>query len=249
MQNFWKDRPISDFILTHNIYDKLVCEMPCNVTNITMEGSCSVGAFSYSNYQTVISNTSIGRFCSIGQQCLIGPGNHNLEFATTHPIASDPSGASCGMVGLPHFEAVAGTEMSSEGRVRDGRVTIGNDVWIGCRAIVLGGVRIGDGAVIAAGAVVTSDVEPYTIFGGIPAIPIRNRFDDELVKRFLKILWWNFDLSGLTSPRDCSNPHLFLNRIEHLINSKELSKARYERALVQNGILRMLSDTDESQIV
>ena len=69
---------------------------------------------------------------------------------------------------------------------------IGNDVWIGANASVLRNVKIGDGAIVAAGAVVTKDVEPYTVVAGIPAKPIKNRFDDETICRLLKIKWWDF---------------------------------------------------------
>ena len=74
-----------------------------------------------------------------------------------------------------------------------GDVVIGNDVWIGYRAIILSGVTIGDGAVIAAGAVVTKDVPAYGIVGGNPAKLIKKRFDDETIPRLLKIAWWNWD--------------------------------------------------------
>lgn len=70
---------------------------------------------------------------------------------------------------------------------------IGNDVWIGARAMILSGVKIGDGAVIAAGAVVTKDVEPYTIVGGVPAKPIRKRFTDEQIDALIKLKWWDKD--------------------------------------------------------
>ena len=72
-------------------------------------------------------------------------------------------------------------------------MTIGNDVWIGENAVILGGISIGDGAVIGAGAIVTKDVPPYTIVGGVPAKKIRSRFPDDIVKMLLKIQWWNLE--------------------------------------------------------
>ena len=69
---------------------------------------------------------------------------------------------------------------------------IGNDVWIGANAIILPGVKICDGVVVAAGAVVTHDIEPYAIVGGIPAKLIKKRFDDEMIKKLLKIAWWEW---------------------------------------------------------
>ncbi len=79
-----------------------------------------------------------------------------------------------------------------------GDTVIGNDVWIGYRATVLPGVRIGDGAIIAAGAMVTADVPPYTIVGGNPAKPIRARFDDADVDALLRAAWWDWPVELVT---------------------------------------------------
>ena len=73
-----------------------------------------------------------------------------------------------------------------------GDIVIGNDVWIGYEAVILAGVTIGDGAVIGARAVVTKDIPPYTIVGGVPAKPIRKRFSQETIDLLLKIKWWNW---------------------------------------------------------
>ena len=73
-----------------------------------------------------------------------------------------------------------------------GDIVIGNDVWIGYEAVILAGVTVGDGAVIAARAVVTKDVPPYTIVGGVPARPIRRRFPEETVNQLLRLRWWDW---------------------------------------------------------
>ena len=73
-----------------------------------------------------------------------------------------------------------------------GDIVIGNDVWIGYEAVILAGVTIGDGPVIGARAVVTKDIPPYTIVGGVPAKPIRKRFTQETIDLLLKIKWWNW---------------------------------------------------------
>ena len=73
-----------------------------------------------------------------------------------------------------------------------GDIVIGNDVWIGYEAVILSGVTIGDGAIIGTRAVVTKDVPPYTIVGGVPAKPIRKRFDEKVIKELLKIKWWDW---------------------------------------------------------
>jgi acetyltransferase-like isoleucine patch superfamily enzyme len=79
---------------------------------------------------------------------------------------------------------------------------IGNDVWIGARAVLRTGVRIGDGAIIAAGAVVVKDVEPFSIVGGVPAKHIRYRFSAEEMERVRKSEWWNRDFAWLREHKD-----------------------------------------------
>lgn len=74
-----------------------------------------------------------------------------------------------------------------------GDIVVGNDVWIGYQAVVLSGVKIGDGAIIGARAVVTKDVPPYTIVGGVPAGPIRKRFDDDTIRRLQAVRWWDWE--------------------------------------------------------
>lgn len=76
--------------------------------------------------------------------------------------------------------------------IQIGDIIIGNDVWIGYEAVILPGVTIGDGAVIGCRAVVTKDIPPYTIVGGVPAKPIRKRFDEETIKELQKIKWWDW---------------------------------------------------------
>jgi hypothetical protein len=77
----------------------------------------------------------------------------------------------------------------------DPHTEIGNDVWIGDRAFIMAGVRIGDGAVVAAGAVVTKDVPPYAVVGGVPARIIKYRFDQPTVDKLLELKWWRYDIS------------------------------------------------------
>ena len=81
-------------------------------------------------------------------------------------------------------------------------VTIGNDVWIGYEAVILAGVTVGDGAVIGARAVVTKDVPPYTIVGGVPAKPIRKRFSEDLIAALLELRWWDWPEERLKANLD-----------------------------------------------
>lgn len=125
----------------------------------------------------------IGKFCSIacGAKFLFTSGNHTMRSLSTYTF--------------PIFFEEWGLDAQ---HIRDawdnkGDIVIGNDVWIGYEAVILSGVTIGDGAIIGARAVVTKDVPPYTIVGGVPAKPIRRRFDDETVRRLLALRWWDWD--------------------------------------------------------
>lgn len=103
-------------------------------------------------------------------------------------------------------------------------VLIGNDVWIGCRAVIMAGVTIGDGAVIGAGAVVTKDIPPYAIVGGVPAKIIKYRFDEKTIHRLLKVKWWNYEPEQLW---DLLGPLTRLTPIEpalRILEAQESSK-------------------------
>lgn len=124
----------------------------------------------------------IGKFCSIacGAKFMFTSGNHTLKSLSnyTFPVFFDEWN-------LPASEIATAWD-------NKGDIIIGNDVWIGYEAVIMPGVKIGDGAIIGTRAVVTKDVEPYTIVGGVPAKPIRKRFDEATVEKLLKVEWWNW---------------------------------------------------------
>ena len=124
----------------------------------------------------------IGKFCSIacGAKFLFNSANHRIASLSTYTF--------------PLFFEEWGLEKENVAQAWDqkGDIIIGNDVWIGYEAVILSGVTIGDGAVIGCRAVVTKDVPPYTIVGGVPAKPIRKRFDEETIKELQKIKWWDW---------------------------------------------------------
>lgn len=196
-------------------WGSLTVEEPVNLCEAVIAGNVFVGAFTYFNHGGEVGQCRIGRYCSIGQQVLIAPGEHPTDFATTHPIGIDPEGSSAGFTLHPLYKPTAYTAKERPSRIveRQTGAVIGNDVWIGARAIVRHGVTIGDGAVIAAGAVVTKDVHPYEIVGGVPAAHIRWRFAEQLRDRFREIAWWQYDLSVLRE-RDFSDPEGFLDVVE-----------------------------------
>lgn len=124
----------------------------------------------------------IGKFCSIacGAKFLFNSANHALGSLSTYPF--------------PLFWEEWGLEKENVAAAWDnkGDILIGSDVWIGYEAVILAGVTIGDGAIIAARAVVTKDVPPYTIVGGVPAKAIRRRFPEETIQRLLELRWWDW---------------------------------------------------------
>lgn len=124
----------------------------------------------------------IGKFCSIacGAKFIFNSANHTLSSFSTYPF--------------PIFFEEWGLNIKDVAAAWDnkGDIIIGNDVWIGYEAVIMAGVTIGDGAIIGTRAVVTKDVPPYTIVGGVPAKPIRKRFDNETLDKLLKIKWWDW---------------------------------------------------------
>lgn len=140
----------------------------------------SVGRFSYIGPRTKLVCASVGKFCSIAPDCCLGLASHTLAFRSTSPIFTERKNALGIVWTTKNFFNPAK------------RVEIGNDVWIGERVIVLGGVHVGDGAVIGAGAIVTKDVPAYAIVGGVPAKIIRYRFSPETISSLQKMQWWNW---------------------------------------------------------
>ena len=124
----------------------------------------------------------IGKFCSIacGAKFLFNSANHSLQSLSTYPF--------------PIFFEEWGLDRGQVAKAWDnkGDIVIGNDVWIGYEAVILAGVTVGDGAIIGARAVVTKDVPPYTIVGGVPAKPIRKRFSEDTIAALLELRWWDW---------------------------------------------------------
>lgn len=124
----------------------------------------------------------IGKFCSIacGAKFLFNSANHTMASLSTYPFP----------LFFDEWELEKTNVMDAWDNKGD--IVVGNDVWIGYEAVILAGVTIGDGAVIGARAVVTKDVPPYTVVGGVPAKPIKKRFNDETITELLKLKWWNW---------------------------------------------------------
>lgn len=152
--------------------------------NAVLDGDIGYG--SYIGHDAKISGC-IGKYTSIAPHVAVVSGTHPTSvFASTHPVFY--SDQNC--VGLHYGDKVKFSEFRYADYEKRMAVMIGNDVWIGYRAVLLAGVTVGDGAIVAAGAVVTKDVPPYTIVGGVPAKVIRKRFSDEMIDQLLRRKWW-----------------------------------------------------------
>jgi acetyltransferase-like isoleucine patch superfamily enzyme len=203
-------------------------EHPTALSSAAINGDCAIGAFTYLNPRVEITNSRLGRFCSIAPEVIINPGAHPTDWLSTHPFTCDPSGVSAGMSNVPEYHQLAHSEPArSHNENRRAGTDIGHDIWIGHRAIIMGGLKIGTGAVVAAGAVVTHDVEPYSIVGGIPARHIKYRFTKAMIDRLLASEWWEYDLSLLGQSVDYSQPETALSLIEAGRCSGKLSRAIY----------------------
>ncbi len=155
--------------------------------NVTIGDYCGIynsdlGKGTYVSYSTVLSNVKMGKFCSIGPQVIIGPGNHPTNnFISTHPAFYSTENHS-------GFTFVSANTFFHETKVTN----IGNDVWVGAKALIMDGVNIGNGAIVGAGAIVTKDVPAYAIVAGVPAKVIRYRFEQEEIRKLENLKWWDW---------------------------------------------------------
>lgn len=147
----------------------------------------------------------IGKFCSIAEGVTVFLGaNHRVDWFTTFPFGHYKENE------FPKVKKDHGHPSTK------GDVVIGNDVWIATNAVIMSGVTIGDGAVVAAYSIVTKDVPPYTIVAGNPAKQIRKRFSDDVISKLLELKWWDKSESEINEISDilCSNDIEKLNNLK-----------------------------------
>lgn len=166
-----------------------------------------IGRYSYVGNRSDLHNCKIGRFCSIAPGVKI--------IVDVHPssvyVSTFPSFYSTHRTKAPSY--VSKTKFEEHLSIDNYDAVIGNDVWIGTNAMIKGGVRIGDGAIVAFGSIVTKDVPPYAIVGGVPAKVIKYRFTEEQIEKLLDIQWWNKSDEWLkTHVDEFENIELFLEK-------------------------------------
>ncbi|MEH2957650.1 CatB-related O-acetyltransferase [Candidatus Merdisoma sp. JLR.KK006] len=158
--------------------------------------------YTYVSDHTNIYYAKIGKFCSIASYCLIGGASHPIEYVSTSPVFLEGRNAL-----KTHFANIPYKPYKE--------TFIGNDVWIGAKCCIKGGVTIGDGAVIGMGSVLLKDVGAYEIWAGNPAHFIRKRFDDETISKLLEMKWWKLSKEDIAVIADNFNtPSLLLIKID-----------------------------------
>lgn len=201
-------------------------ETPVALTAARLEGDCSIGHLSYLGRGTTLTKAVVGRYCAIAPRVEIGPSEHPTDWLSVHPFQY---GGTRHFLGDPAYDGIVGPSRYAG---NEAATVIGNDVWIGEGAFIRKGVRIGDGAVVAARAVVAGDVAPYSVVAGVPARPVRWRFDAPTVAALLELQWWRYDLSGVGGRVDYSDVPRALETLRGLVERGEL-------ALLQPRVVRV----------
>lgn len=216
--------------VNYEIEKDLTIEHPTDISNIDKipRGSC-IGKYTCISDVHFYGAIKIGRYCTVAETARVGACNHPINFLTTHTIAYY-SGHNL-HYDTDYMEIKRQHEYNYYNNKNNSRmekfiqeqkaegdyyVVIGNDVWIATNTVILSGVTIGDGAVIAAGAIVTKDVPPYAVVGGVPARILKYRFDEKTIEKLLELKWWNYDLKDIK--------HLDFTDVESCI--KELEKMK-----------------------
>lgn len=158
--------------------------------NVIIKSFCRVyyseiGSYTYIGQGSIINQCKIGKYCSIAMNAKIGMGRHPTDYISTSPLFYTPNNP---------FKVI----LVKDTVFKECYYTmIGSDVWIGVDAIIKDGLDIGHGAIIAAGSVVTKNIPPYAIVGGVPAKVIKYRYDKQIIDELLALKWWEWELSKI----------------------------------------------------
>nr|WP_315155898.1 CatB-related O-acetyltransferase [uncultured Flavobacterium sp.] len=180
------------FLNTATVYEKVIVSgFSRGLQNVVFEGKNAVpdrcnfsgdiriGYATTLGYNNILSgNIVIGKYCQLGADVALHATNHPISSMTTY-------------VNNNLFQG------ELQGLKEENEIVIGNDVWIGHGVIIVGNINIGNGAILAAGSVVTKDVAPYTIVAGVPAKPIGKRFSDSIIQEIEALAWWDLSRSEL----------------------------------------------------
>lgn len=168
----------------------------------------NIGSYTYIAPGCIINNCKIGCYCSIAMNVKIGMGSHPLQYISTSPIFYNPNN--------PLRTKLVKKDLYNEFEKTD----IGSDVWIGVNSIIKDGVKISHGAVVGAGSVVTKDVPPYAVVGGVPAKIIKYRFDENIIALMLETKWWEWEMKKIKQSISMFSTDVNLSLIASLNNNK-----------------------------
>lgn len=202
-------------------------ETPAFLLDARRVKNCEFGAFTYVNGfgTSSLYETRVGRYCSIAESVILGPYEHPMDGLTSHSIAYAGRAELPMFYNLPEYVRAAPERDPHPVFMGDTIHThVGHDVWIGASSLVKRGVTVGNGAVVAAHAVVTRDVEPYTIVAGTPAKPLRARFAPRIVERMQRLAWWRYDLAPFKARIDFRAGEVALDTIERLLDEGSLAE-------------------------
>jgi acetyltransferase-like isoleucine patch superfamily enzyme len=213
---------------TIGLGQKIGFEAPVRFQDVNFYSGMLIGAYSFMRSSFISGNPIIGRYCSIGANFSIGEPSHPTDWLGTSSFQYEKSKFAY------HNEMKSFVPCKRETAPNKYGNVIGNDVWIGSNVMILKGVKVGDGAIIAAGAVVVKDVAPYTIVGGVPARLIRDRFPDPfLVTELLKLKWWEFLAPQLSSvPFD--NPKAAIKEIQRRVSVGQICREKRRFRVIRN---------------
>ncbi|MDP3858233.1 MAG: CatB-related O-acetyltransferase [Stagnimonas sp.] len=195
---------------------------------------CSFGAFSYVNglYTTSLYDCEIGRYTSIAEGVIAGAYEHPTSWLSSHPFLFAEPQQYKAFLRQPEFARLALAPPQPPPVEPHLKTRIGHDVWIGSGAFIKRGVRIGDGAVVAAHSVVTHDVPAYSLVVGQPAKVLRERFDPRSIERLLKLQWWRYDLAPFKARIDFQHIEAALDQLEQLLAEGQLQPLPVRAATV-----------------
>lgn len=200
-------------------------EPPVQLNNeqMVMYHDLRIGRYSYFRSGRVRHVDEVGRYTSVGPNIIVGEAEHPPDWLTTSPSVFDksrwhfyPPDADC-------TDRIIQRTPENTNTVALQDTTIGHDVWIGANVMIRRGVKIGDGAIVAAGSFVNRDVEPYSIVGGLPAKKISMRFSDDVVAALQELRWWDFDISDLAGV-DFDNVESAIEQIRQREESGQITR-------------------------
>jgi acetyltransferase-like isoleucine patch superfamily enzyme len=176
----------------------------CRINEAFLSGEVIIGAHSSLwgpgvDIYSLLNPVRIGKFCSIARYVSIQEYNHKTDHLSTYFI----------------HQNIFGESMKNDVTSK-GSITIGHDVWIGAQSVILSGVTIGSGSIIAANSVVNTDVPPYSIVAGTPAKVIRKRFDPKIIDELMRIQWWNWDIEKIKRNKKLFEDPITLERLQKI---------------------------------